>query len=460
MSCSIDGLVCRVVVCLFIVTSSATGLSQSLDDDINKMAKINPGILQRFAPVEIDEERVAANGIRKIQGRHLVLFTDVRDRPEIDELTQIFDLAVPRWCEYFAIEPTRAQPWKIRAFLIQDRERFRQAGLMPDDLPDFLAGYQRGFDIWIYTQPGNYYTRHLLLHEGTHAFMEWFLDGFGSPWYAEGMAELLGLHRWTDGKLSLNYKLKDRSESEYWGRIKIIRREFGNGNLRSLDDVFNIPNTAFRQAEGYAWAWAACEFLSQHAISRQTFADLVRQVRNPPLQFNVLTRDRLSKQRQLLERDWYLFLADIDYGYDVDRSRLISIDSANLRSGAARFKIRADHSWQKTGVVVNPGDRFRVHGGGRFQVGKTTQPWPCEANGITLDYYRQRPLGMLMVGLLDQNAQTIKEQVRGLLDPQAVGRESVITFDKPGTLCFRINESPANMNDNQGVLEVIVEELE
>ncbi len=58
------------------------------------------------------------------------------------------------------------------AFVMQDREQFAALGLMPAERPEFVNGYANGWEFWLVEQPSDYYRRHLLLHEGTHAFMQ------------------------------------------------------------------------------------------------------------------------------------------------------------------------------------------------------------------------------------------------------------------------------------------------
>ena len=123
-------------------------------------------------------------GIRQLAGRHITLHTDLAPAPEVDELPQVFDAAVPLWCQYFGVDPAKAAMWKMTGCVMQDKDRFVAAGLYPKDLPPFPHGFARGSQLWIYDQPSNYYRRHLLLHEGTHQFMEQFVGGCGPPWYS------------------------------------------------------------------------------------------------------------------------------------------------------------------------------------------------------------------------------------------------------------------------------------
>ena len=172
----------------------------------------------------------------------------------------------------------------MTGYLIDRKERFQATGLLPEDLPPFLNGYQRGSELWVYEQPSAYYRRHLLLHEGTHAFMSTQLQGCGPPWYMEGMAELLGTHRWQDGKLQLAYFPKRREEVEQWGRIKDPHRGGSRSEL-TLESITEYGPTAHLQNEPYAWCWAAGAFLDGHPQFRRVFASCPRTCGKVPRRF-------------------------------------------------------------------------------------------------------------------------------------------------------------------------------
>ena len=59
---------------------------------------------------------------------------------------------------------------------MRNEATFRSHGLIPIQVPDFNFGYALNQQIWIKAQPSEYYTRHLVLHEGVHAYM---FDAFG-----------------------------------------------------------------------------------------------------------------------------------------------------------------------------------------------------------------------------------------------------------------------------------------
>lgn len=436
---------------------------------LEAMQRINPRIGR---PFEIEWPLAEANGIRVWDSENLVLLTDATAREDIRDLPTVFQMAIPQWCEQFSIDMTRAKSWKMRAYVIENDLRFRRAGLMPETLPPFPAGYQTGPDMWVYAQPGDYYSRHLLLHEGTHAFMEWFLDGWGSPWYSEGMAEKIALHYWektaeNSPRLKLNAKITDKLQVPYWGRVNLIRLDLENRHGLSLDQVLSLPTNAFRDVRHYAWAWAACEFLSQHPLSCEAFIRFQNHVAQGSANFDAHVTEALQPHRTQLNRDWELFVREIDFGVDVSKTMLLNAQLGSKTTEATElgcFLIESDHAWQATSIEVKQNDRLRIRCDSRYQVGATnrdnqTLPWIATANGITLEYYRGKPLGMLLAGIAELNAPAPKAQVDGLSNFIAVGANGVVTCDRDGILCLRINDSPAKMDDNRGALEVRVRKV-
>ena len=427
------------------------------------MRDINP----RVEPaMKVDLQRVAANGLRIIKGQHVTIYTDVPPSESIDELPAVFDAAVPQWCEYFGVDVAKAKPWKIQTFLMREKSRFVKAGLIPDDLHEFPAGLNRGHEMWFFVQPDAYYTRHLLLHEGTHAFMLWFGNGRGAAWYAEGMAELLGLHRWVDGKLTIHHHVTDASETEGWGRPKLIKEwvaENQDGKHdKSLQDILVTPNRAFGDVENYAWCWAACEFLGEHPLSKDRFPELQKSVGRSPEAFNVRFQRLFAEDMKVLERDWAWFIRELDYGYSVSRGSFSKLRPAN-EDGL--FDLKTDRSWQYWSTPVQAGQKYRIAATGKFEIGSSqvngqTKPWPCEPGGITIDYFRGRPIGELqvMVTPADTEAALLPAICKQI--PQPVGVGNVITADIDGLLCFRINESPANLKDNRGELKIAIEKVD
>ena len=422
-----------------------------LPDTTADMRRLNP---EMPPPLQIDPRRVEAAGIRIWRGRHVDLYSDLRDGDTLAQLVEAFDQAIPLWCQYFDVPLRQTEDYRISGIVIADRnqtEAFRRAGLLPDDLPDFLAGYNRGHEFWIYLQPGDYYTRHLMLHEGTHAFMQWFLGGNGPAWYSEGMAERLGLHRWADGRLELPWRVRSADECAYWGRVKRIRTERDAGRTLQLDQVLAIPPISFRDVAAYAWSWAAVEFFSDHPLSAERFARLTSQADDSTERFNRRFRDGFSAAEwRRLNQDWQVMIAEIDYGYQPGHA---AMQPARM-AGENGFAIRADRGWQTT-LAVRSSEVVEIEAEGQVQVAREAgHRLEATADGITIHYWRGQPLGRLQVGILADDGGTDT-----LLAPVTTGARARWTVPANGTLCFRINDSAARLDDNRGELTVRVKKI-
>jgi hypothetical protein len=210
----------------------------------------------------IDESKVAVAGIRKLESKRLVLYTDVASSPEIDDFPQAFDQAFDLWCQYFGLDANNFPDWRMRASLMEERGRFQAAGLLPSESPNFLNGFTRQYECWLYNQTSPYYRRHLLLHEGVHGFMYTLIGRNAPPWYMEGMAELLATHRWQDGKLELPYYPKRPDDVPKLGRIEIVQKDFTNQQAKQFPSVMEYSGLDYLQVEPYGWSWAATAFLN------------------------------------------------------------------------------------------------------------------------------------------------------------------------------------------------------
>ena len=401
----------------------------------------------------INEALARSAGIRKLSGRHIVLYTDLPSDPSVDILPQVFDQAVPQWADYFSLPPEKITQsgWQVTAFLMAGKEHFQSTGLLPEDLPQFLHGYQRGNEIWIYEQPSEYYRRHLVLHEGTHAFMRQFLGSAGPPWYREGVAEFLGTHRWSDHQLTLGYLPQHRDEVPYWGRIKIARHLVQERQARMLDSIMSQPADSFLQIEAYGWSWAAVTFLDQHPQYQERFRQLAGKVTDP--HFTNLAKGQFDKDWEQVSEEWQLFMVNLEYGYDLRREAVTYVESKPWSTAEAELTIQADRGWQSTGLILEAGKEFDVSATGRYVVANAPAPWWCEPNGVTLRYHQGKPLGMLLYAIQPtSNAKGLTALAR----PGELGIQKRITPKQSGTLFLRINDSPAELADNTGTLSVRV----
>jgi hypothetical protein len=397
----------------------------------------------------VDEANAFSNGIRKLAGKRLTLYTDVNGE-EIDRLPGIFDQAFPQYCEYFRLSPDELAGWSMRGFLMKEKSPFAQTGLLPGGLPDFPHGYSVNHELWIYDQPSDYYRRHLLLHEGVHGFMNTVLGGCGPTWYMEGMAEMLATHDFKDGRLKLNYFPKNREEVPEWGRIKLIKDAFADNRAQSLRTVIDGPRNLQKETELYAWSWAAAAFLDRHPRYRDRFRELYKHVRQRD--FNEYVFEVFKNNWQQLSEEWQVFIAGLEYGYDVAHTVIDFTPGKPLPEKGAVVVIAADRGWQNSVIQLQAGVKYQLKASGRYQVANQPKIWWCEPGGVSIRYYQGRPLGILLAAVRPENPDENSPSV--FLKPITVGLGTTISPEQSGTLFLKINDSAAELDDNAGELRV------
>jgi hypothetical protein len=396
------------------------------------------------------EPPAGANGIRQVAAKHVTLYTDLPADEEVDALPRVFDQAFPQWCAYFGVDKTQRAAWHVRAHLIKSRERFEAAGLLPPGGQAFKSGFATSEAVWILEQPTAYYRRHLLLHEGTHAFMLALVGDVGQPWYAEGVAELLATHRLDDGHLKLNYFPTEPGEVLKWGRIEIVAADYAARRAKTLHKVFAYNPRTDGENEWYGWAWATATFFDGHPRYRERFRQLPKHVREADFTDQVMRAYGDDWAR--VSEDWQLFVANLDYGYDSARMEIDFAPGKPLPDGGASATVAADRGWQTSGVRLEAGKPYRLAAGGRYQVAKEPRIWWCEPGGVTIRYYRSRPLGILLAAVRSDEPNA--NEPSGLIRPIVVGLGTTLTAPRDGTLYFRINDSAGGLADNEGSLTV------
>lgn len=412
----------------------------------------NPNAKFLGEPMEIDWEKVKSAGLERVEGKHIVLVSDYRDPAVLRELTQVFDAAMPEWCRVFEIPKEKVENWKINAFLIKEAAKLKQGGVLPDDLPEFANGYYRGYEFWFYDQPSDYYRRFLMLHEGTHAFMHHFLGGAGPPWYLEGMAEYIATHQWKDGNLTLRYALKNKEEAPYWGRIRIVQDAFKHKQGKYLEEVFSTPMPSFLVNDAYGWSWAACNFLDNHPLTQKQFREKLADVGDRSGDFSTKLIESIGSDWPKVSEEWQVYISEIDFGYDFTKGAVTHKAARDFLPQGESVIVQANEGWQSTGIRVNQGGTYLITADGRFTVRNDDEKWECEAEGITIDYYRGIPLGRLVGAIRAENSDS--GQTSGLMSPFSIGRKQQVRAEASGILYLRINENPGKLSDNDGKLQV------
>lgn len=405
-----------------------------------------------------DDEKLKQAGIHKYASRRLLLYTDIS--PELAKpLPPLMDRAYEAWEAYFGTLPPDRQgtDFQMTGYLMADRQRFVDTGLLPEALPGFAHGRHRGAEFWMNDQADDYYRAHLLLHEGTHCFMT-IVPNVMLPFvfYMEGMAELFGTHQ-TDDKGRVQFGVMPGNKEQFpgLGRIRMIQDDVHKSGPRPLEEIVRLEPPEFAKNSSYAWSWALCEFLNSHPRYRDRFRRIGDHIgRATPL--DDLLKLFEADGRDLRE-EWLLFAANLCHGYDIERTA-IDFKSGKLLGGgsAATAEIAANRGWQPSGVQVESGQTYHITAKGRFVLAREPKPWESEAQGVSIRYCDGRPLGML-VGTIRSTAPPDKSPWTTMLDTIPVGRDRKIVCATTGTLYLRVNEFWSELADNSGTLTVNIQ---
>jgi hypothetical protein len=401
------------------------------------------------------QEQPLPIGFHQLDGKHVRIITDLPLDDELRQLPAIFDAAMPGWRAEFGVKPAATATWRATAYIMLDRQRFQQAGLIPSEVPNFPFGFQYCNDLWVVEQPSAYYRRHLLLHEGTHWFMQRKYGTNGPPWVMEGMAEWLGTHRWDGERLTMGVIPVDKQEVPYWGRITLLQQQLQAGTAPSLETILRYDSTAHQRVEAYAWSWAAVVFLKHHPETKQTFEMLLKQPMKDDASLTRWLFARLKARWPELRQEWRAFLTDLEYGYDLARG-MLSLDlqkTAVLDDQPVTLEIAADGGWQSAGVRLEASRTVTIECSGQFGVGTQPDVWVSEPDGVTLEYYQGRPLGMILLTTLAPLAK--EPEYSRPLNVIGVGRGGEYLLE-PGELFFRVNESMAGLADNTGTITITI----
>ncbi len=398
----------------------------------------------------------AAEKIRKYETKRLTLHSDVAPAT-VAMLLKAFDDAWRAWVADFGRPPgdSPATPFRITGCLMVDPEGFSDAGLLPPGIERFLQGTHpgkhQGNRFWMKDPQGDYYRRHLMVHEATHCFM----TSRGGPmlpvWYLEGTAELYATHvidkstgRWRFAAMPVA-----GAALPGWGRLGMLRRDVRRGRLPRFATLAGLWKSEHEKIETYAWSWAFVRFLSSHPTFGKSFRELGQHLDDGRF---AATFERAFRPRfESLQFEWQLAARDLVPGFDFRRAAIRFKRSQPLPAKGNSTAVVADRGWQSTGVRLRKGRTYRTVATGRFTLAEKPRPWVSTADGISFRYHAGLPLGRL-VGVV-QPDRVATDRPPKIFSLGSRGRFVSMT---DGTLFLRLNDFLSELGDNTGRVTVEV----
>ncbi len=409
---------------------------------------------------EISEQALRRNGLMRFRLKYLDLITDLT--PDLYEsLLPLPDAMMATWEDFFGELPPAVDgsEYRVTGYLMRDRELFLAAGLVKEDTLLSYHGRQIGAEFWLNDQSWDYYRRHLLLHEATHAFMR-HLPGEATDlplWYLEGMAEMLATHRLADdGTVEFNVMPTDRSRFHGFERIAIVQRDVKANGVRPLSAITRFSAEDFTKVESYAWCWALCRFLDSHPKYRDRFRKIARELTAVPFRQNMATLFAPDMKR--LQTEWLLFAANVVHGFDFERAQIEFRDGRPI-TGKGETTVRSDVGWQSSEILVEAGKRYLVTATGQFTLADSPKPWVSEADGISLQYIGGLPIGRLPGAVLADEGDS-STRALSMLEEVPIGNRAEFVALASGTLYLRVNDDWGSLADNRGLFRVTIQKAD
>ena len=406
-----------------------------------------------------DDELLARAGIFKYESKRLQLYTDIDPRTA-ESLPPLVDQLFDALAKYLGeLPPSRSgKAYRMIGYIMSDRALFQQAGLLPEELPQFEHGRHRVNEFWMNAQKHDYYLRHLMLHEATHCYMTAQENTVAPVWYFEGTAEVFGTHTIDDnGQAQFRVMPYDRDAFPGLGRISLVQADRDENGLRTAAEVASLTAEDFFVNESYAWSWALCQFLDSHPRYQKPFRTLGNALTED--RFFTVFKESFSGHIGDLRTEWALFASHIQHGYDIPRAAIdFQAGSRVDASIPAECAIRADRGWQSTAALLESGVTYEITASGQYSMAQKPIQWISEPQGISIDYFDGRPIGRVM-GTIRTPGDQVATSGESMLRHFEVGRQLRFQPQVSGTLYLRINDAWNKLADNQGEANITIRRI-
>lgn len=419
-----------------------------------------PQAYANYPRLVIDPELARKNGLQILDGERAVLVTDLEVTEEIRNLLPAIADAYPQVCKYMGIKPD--PNWKLSVYLMKDDFKFIDSNLLPEILPPFQNGFSFNYDCWAREQPSAYYRQHLVIHEMIHSIATTMLGYAGPPWYAEGLAEMLATHTFGSKPLEIRVMPPNREAVPHYARVKELRDAVKRGEARPLLDVFNVTQQDYTTNAIYYWCWAMAWFLDNNPDSQEVFRALPQLLTKcrDHREFTRTFIKQLGDKLPSLEKQWQMFVATFDYGYELGPALFDTSEGEPLDySKTTKLEISAQKGWQNTGIRLRKGESLRITASGRFEIYRSKKrSYPCEPGGVTIEYVYGAPMGVLQAVILPAEPVT-KEEMNAFAEgsffnPLNIGLDRKFQAPQSGTLLLRLNLPCKDFLKNKGAVQV------
>lgn len=413
----------------------------------------------KYTLTKVDRNAAEAVGLHVLEEGRLILVTDMEPDETIEELPRLVTEAYEPMCRYLNLIPQKN--WRLVAFLMKENTPFVETGYLPEFLPAFRTGFSFNDTCWLYEQPSLYYRQHLLLHEMVHCLVLTHLSFVGPVWYAEGLAEYLATHDDSTQPVRLGWMPPNREATPYYGRIREIRDAVAAGNGRTFDEAFSFRHDDYATNEVYYWSWGLFWFLENHPDTRDLLHEITPQLQNSPTGQPLTDHlfQKLEKKLPKIRQQWEMFLATLDYGYVLSPMLWEEVPAESLQKEPLSRTVQANRGWQPMGIRVQKGDILTFLTQGRFLIHvPDEEPYPCEANGVTIEYFRGFPLGQLQAAILPEESSAQLDVVSAgtFFHPHPLGRSGQWQAPRDGLLFLRFNIPPERLEKSEGEVRVRV----